>query len=215
MAHHNIAIACQGGGSHAAYAGALATLLPQFDPLDIRSVTANTPLKLVGLSGTSGGAITALLGWYGFLTCGAVEAERKLTAFWDANTARMPGESLFNTWSLSVADAMPYDLQFERASASLGSMLRGLAAPTNEPGTLTGMLPSIREDEGVRDTHLIVDELTVQHTSSQGGGEDVLGAHLDGAQIRIEGNTGLYRGGRAGHNWRLRNVVVETLTHLH
>lgn len=599
MAHHNIAIACQGGGSHAAYAaGALAALLPRFDPLDIRSVTASTPLTLAGLSGTSGGAITALLGWYGYLTGGAIEAERKLTTFWDANTARMPGESLFNTWSLSVADAMPYDLklspylsplreteylagvlwplavdvfghrlehwvrssyfslaemirphvdfelvealgdflsipldvqrwravdlearvydngaprghelaetrhqieqriarkfgrlgavqerlqadavrpdallpsvlrswspphhlrfdssglrdlsgridriaamlpqlligaveidhgrftafsseraptdggisleavlasaalpwifraqgirqlnpvtnrmemraywdglfsqnppirdflsgmgeerkpdgiwvvqinpndfhtqevargvsatafsgtqiwhtrdalagnlslnqelgfihainrrvasganreeradkhiqinrivmdggaieatlggrklgahskldraadlkdalmahgreqgmrflalrsEIERASASLGSMLRGLAAPANEPGTLTGVLPSIREDEGVRDAHLIVDELTVQHTSAQGAGEDVLanvhwhtlGAHLDGTQIRIEGNTGLYRGGRAGHNWRLRNVVVETPTHLH
>lgn len=52
-----IAIACQGGGSHTAFtAGALQRLLPEI---------ARPEYELVGFSGTSGGAVCALLGWYG------------------------------------------------------------------------------------------------------------------------------------------------------
>ena len=53
-----VAIACQGGGSHTAFtAGVLDRLLS--DPALEREV------DLVGLSGTSGGAVCALLAWYG------------------------------------------------------------------------------------------------------------------------------------------------------
>ncbi|AQL42539.1 patatin [Halorientalis sp. IM1011] len=55
----NVAIACQGGGSHTAFtAGALGELLPAIDRRGDR---------LVGLSGTSGGAFAAVAGWYGSL----------------------------------------------------------------------------------------------------------------------------------------------------
>ena len=59
MNRKRIAIACQGGGSQCAFvAGALNTLL---------SNGVQHRYKIVGLSGTSGGAITAALGWIGLL----------------------------------------------------------------------------------------------------------------------------------------------------
>jgi NTE family protein len=55
-----IAIACQGGGSHTAFtAGALCTILEE--------VRKNEQYEIVGLSGTSGGAVCAFLVWYALL----------------------------------------------------------------------------------------------------------------------------------------------------
>jgi hypothetical protein len=54
-----VAIACQGGGSHTAFtAGVLKRLL---GPEELAGV------EVVGLSGTSGGAVCALLAWYALL----------------------------------------------------------------------------------------------------------------------------------------------------
>ena len=54
----NVAIACQGGGSHTAFtAGVLRELLAEFPP----------EYNVVGFSGTSGGAACATLAWYGWL----------------------------------------------------------------------------------------------------------------------------------------------------
>jgi FAD/FMN-containing dehydrogenase len=56
-----VAIACQGGGSHTAFtAGVLKKLLKE-------KVEGKHDYEVVALSGTSGGAICALLAWYGFL----------------------------------------------------------------------------------------------------------------------------------------------------
>ena len=61
-----IAIACQGGGSHAAFtAGLLSRLLePQFAER----------YELVALSGTSGGAMCAALAWAGLIRDGIEDA---------------------------------------------------------------------------------------------------------------------------------------------
>ena len=69
-----VAIACQGGGSHTAFtAGALKRLL------------RDDRYEVVALSGTSGGAICALLAWYALLENGgegaAVRAARLLDSF--------------------------------------------------------------------------------------------------------------------------------------
>jgi hypothetical protein len=54
-----VAIACQGGGSHTAFtAGVLKGLL---------GGDALSSYEIVGLSGTSGGAVCALLAWYALL----------------------------------------------------------------------------------------------------------------------------------------------------
>ena len=73
-----VAIACQGGGSHTAFtAGALKRLL------------ADERHEVVALSGTSGGAICAVLAWYALLEKGgAGRAAELLDSFWRDNSAR-------------------------------------------------------------------------------------------------------------------------------
>ncbi|WP_296949554.1 hypothetical protein [uncultured Massilia sp.] len=112
MAVRDIAIACQGGGSHAAYTGrVLPVLLGELDNLrvareaddDLRLPGADVP-ALVAVSGTSGGAISALLGWYGFITGGAGDAERRLDAFWSGNAALKWTEGQVNRACRAMAD---------------------------------------------------------------------------------------------------------------
>ena len=87
-----VAIACQGGGSHTAFtAGALQHLLAHADQ------------EVVALSGTSGGAICALLTWYGLQTGGPAEAAGLLDRFWRANSATTPVEQITNGWVVGLA----------------------------------------------------------------------------------------------------------------
>ena len=87
-----IAIACQGGGSHTAFtAGVLARLL-RSDTLD--------DAEIVGLSGTSGGALCALVAW-DRLRSGQDPEQRAAAAsaleeFWADNAARSPLARLQN-----------------------------------------------------------------------------------------------------------------------
>lgn len=118
MASRDIAIACQGGGSHAAYtAGVLPVLLGEFDNLARVHAAAGKAYReagteggmeapvLVAISGTSGGAISALLGWYGFITGGFEEARRRLDAFWDSNSATHWAEATLNHYARAMSDA--------------------------------------------------------------------------------------------------------------
>src|SRR6185295_16246027 len=100
MPKTRIAIACQGGGSHTAFtAGVLQRLLdgPEIDEYDV-----------VGLSGTSGGAVCALLAWTALLE-----------AFWADNSASTPLDVAANAWLMWAAtlqstgwlpQVSPYDL---------------------------------------------------------------------------------------------------------
>jgi len=82
-----VAIACQGGGSHTAFtAGALQRLLPEI---------ARQEYELVGFSGTSGGAICALLGWYGH-TDPALAPAALLGEFWNDLKATSPADRYLN-----------------------------------------------------------------------------------------------------------------------
>jgi predicted acylesterase/phospholipase RssA len=122
MAIKNIAIACQGGGSHAAYtAGALPVLLPRFDNVliarsggrrNMLEEGSSEYLNLAGISGTSGGAISALLAWFGYLTGGPKAAQRPLDAFWDANCAHQPGERMLNEMTQWTGRMLSIDLKF-------------------------------------------------------------------------------------------------------
>lgn len=85
-----IAIACQGGGSHTAFtAGVLKGLL--------RSDRPRTD-DIVGLSGTSGGAVCALLAWNYLLKDDPAGAGEALDAFWQDNSATAPVERAINDW---------------------------------------------------------------------------------------------------------------------
>src|SRR5215218_1700432 len=73
-----VAIACQGGGSHAAFvAGVLCRLLGP----DLRD-----RFELAAISGTSGGAVCASLAWAGLVAGdldGPNNALRRLQGFWN------------------------------------------------------------------------------------------------------------------------------------
>ena len=93
--NRRVAIACQGGGSHTAFtAGVLKKLLKE-------KVEGKHDYDVVALGGTSGGAICALLTWYGLLvdTSRAVEL---LDSFWRDNSASSLQDKLVNDWLLGA-----------------------------------------------------------------------------------------------------------------
>jgi NTE family protein len=131
MAVSRVAIACQGGGSHTAFtAGALSRLLarPRFD--------------VVGLSGTSGGAICALLAWNG-LVARRRDPARALLAFWRDVSACEPWDRLVNEalvgalrfWGQWVS---PESSPYEFPQVLLPNELPGLLARYAEPAELAG-----------------------------------------------------------------------------
>jgi NTE family protein len=87
MSTKKIAIACQGGGSQCAFvAGALKTLLAR---------GVQDRFRIVGLSGTSGGALTAAVAWNGLLLRGQpdhVSVADRIVALWKDLSARTPRE---------------------------------------------------------------------------------------------------------------------------
>ena len=94
----NVAIACQGGGSHTAFtAGVLRGLL--------RDVPEQ--YEIVGFSGTSGGAACATLAWYGHVHP-EEEPGALLKGFWDDLSASSPLHRAANElirWSIQLQRA--------------------------------------------------------------------------------------------------------------
>jgi NTE family protein len=91
----SVAIACQGGGSHAAFtAGVLATLLDG---------QHRDRYRLLALSGTSGGAMCAALAWAGLIRGGPDEAVRRLGEFWRDLEVHDLVDAALNFWSVSLA----------------------------------------------------------------------------------------------------------------
>ena len=87
MTGKRIAIACQGGGSQCAFvAGALKTLLAR---------QIQERFQIVGLSGTSGGAVTAALAWVGLLSRARGDrgpVEDRIIDCWKDLSAQTPKE---------------------------------------------------------------------------------------------------------------------------
>ena len=91
----NVAIACQGGGSHTAFtAGVLETLLLECD--------WDEEYELVGISGASGGAFNALAAWYGLVTEGPETAANLLTNVWLDLAADDYSDRMLNSWLMSI-----------------------------------------------------------------------------------------------------------------
>jgi NTE family protein len=90
-----VAIACQGGGSHTAFTAGVLKRLLGAEELD--------GYEVVGLSGTSGGAVCALLAWSALLEDDPAAAGRLLEAFWADNSATTPMEQLVNAWVVWAA----------------------------------------------------------------------------------------------------------------
>jgi len=87
-----VALACQGGGSHTAFtAGVLQRLL------------ADDRYDYVALSGTSGGAVCALLAWYGLQRADRRAAADLLDNFWNDIAATLPWDAALNQVLVTTA----------------------------------------------------------------------------------------------------------------
>jgi NTE family protein len=97
MSRKRIAIACQGGGSQCAFvAGALNALFER---------RIQDRYDIVGLSGTSGGALTAALAWLGMLESARGDAPpvgERILAFWSDLSAQTPGEIAFDRMTIEA-----------------------------------------------------------------------------------------------------------------
>ncbi len=106
-----VAIACQGGGSHTAFsAGVLQTLLRRID---------SERYRIIGLSGTSGGALCAVIAWCGLLLGDPERGAQLLDSFWREVAAREPWDALANdtlVWltrmreSVALPEISPYQV---------------------------------------------------------------------------------------------------------
>ncbi len=116
-----VAIACQGGGSHAAFAaGVLAQLL---------SERCRERFELIALSGTSGGAMCASLAWRGLVSSGPGEAVDRLLGFWRDLKVHDWVDAVSNFWGVWLSrlpitvDLNPY-LYEPLAELTLRRLLR-------------------------------------------------------------------------------------------
>lgn len=105
MSRKRIAIACQGGGSQCAFvAGALKTLLAQ---------GVQRRFEIAGLSGTSGGALTAALAWAGLLEQARGDRtpiEDRIMACWEDLSAQTPQEILLDGFCIQLLRLVEHGL---------------------------------------------------------------------------------------------------------
>ena len=92
-----IAVACQGGGAHAAFAAEVLKSI-------LRKIRDEREYEIIALSGTSGGAICAYLAWYALLSWDKEQEDiRLLESFWqEDNVARLPGEAWYANYFLQT-----------------------------------------------------------------------------------------------------------------
>ncbi len=150
-----IAIACQGGGSQCAFvAGALKTLIDR---------GVQDRYRIVGLSGTSGGAITAAVAWAGLLAQArgdrTTPTADRIVACWKDLSAQTPREVIldgFCTQLVRLAErgllptlaSSPSSLQFRLWSQMTSMMigrpeftdLRALVTKHIDFGSLAGLV---------------------------------------------------------------------------
>jgi NTE family protein len=102
-----------GGGSHTAFTAGVLGRLQRTQNL--------AGYEVVGLSGTSGGAVCALLAWHNLLRGDAAGAVEDLDAFWRDNSASAPLEQILNNWTVWAGNVQnfvgipaisPYDNYF-------------------------------------------------------------------------------------------------------
>jgi len=111
MTVRSVAIACQGGGTHAAFSwGALAEMLRTKKEWDNQG--REDRFDITAITGTSAGALCALMVWYGFAPktnrpgSGSLdEAIQTLDRFWEGFAAREPVEVWQNAMAVAALEA--------------------------------------------------------------------------------------------------------------
>ena len=135
-----VAIGCQGGGMHAGFAVGVLTEI-------LNDVERNKRFDIIGLSGTSAGALCAVMTWYGLApkkngTGSAREAVHQLNRFWDDFVARTGAETLLNFFTFGLMKAEEMELP-----------VLGINAPVfgfNPAGAISKMVASSLPTLGVR-----------------------------------------------------------------
>lgn len=135
MATRKIAIACQGGGTHAAFTwGVLREILQTKQRWDANSDDRET-IALVAISGTSAGALCALATWYGLTPnqadaeCGTLaKAIERLDFLWTTFAARTPIECSHNALVQHCLKLKEQGVPFAATSPYAGVHQWGLAS---------------------------------------------------------------------------------------
>lgn len=117
-----VAVACQGGGIHASFSVGVLT--------EILEAYKKKKFELVGLSGTSAGALCALMVWYGLAPkngrAGSVDdAINSLTGFWKSFAATTRAEKMINTLAYSAFRAQEYEMPVLGLNAPVFSLNPG------------------------------------------------------------------------------------------
>ena len=149
-----IAVACQGGGTHAAFeAGVLTEIL--------KDLEQTNRFKLIGLSGTSAGALCALMVWYGLAPIkgrpesGSVpNAIRTLNEFWDGFASTTPAEIVHNTISMTALKAQEQEVPVLGINAPIFSF--------NPRGVFSHAVVAELLNAGVRKDYLEFDNMLQQ-----------------------------------------------------
>lgn len=157
MGVKKVAIACQGGGTHAAFTwGVLTRILETKRQWDAGAGEGDT-FDIVAISGTSAGALCALAAWYGLVPntadpdCGTLEkAIERLDFLWTTFAAQTPAEASHNMVVGALLDLKergvplpglnPYDIYDDIALTGL-AMLGARRQYLEFPGLLAAICP--------------------------------------------------------------------------
>jgi len=121
----DIAIACQGGGSHTAFtAGVLQSIL--------QDAAEHRGYRITGLSGTSGGALNALLVWYHLLRGEPEAGAQVLEDFWMqpypyGNAAVLPPDYVMNQW---IVQSSTWPIRYESSPYATQAWLSAVPPET-------------------------------------------------------------------------------------
>jgi NTE family protein len=110
-----VAVGCQGGGMHAAFEVGVLT--------EILKDVGQNRFELVGLSGTSAGALCALMAWYGLAPKNGspgsvVNAVSNLNDFWEDFVASTSAETVLNSLTYGAFRAEETEIPVVGVSAS-------------------------------------------------------------------------------------------------
>jgi NTE family protein len=156
-----VAVACQGGGIHASFSvGVLIEILKNIEQQNkAKGSTDRKRFELVGLSGTSAGALCALMVWYGLApkngrAGSAHEAIKGLEGVWKSFAATTRTERIVNLLAYSTFMAQEYEVPVLGLNAPVFSM--------NPAGLISqavfAALPLLRIREQYYDLKKLLDE---------------------------------------------------------